>query len=181
MFEKWTPQCCSDGRGSRGSVGAARPAGRDGLHQCPPRMPGSGVSAADIDSEPEIEETASINVPQGSRLSEIEGQLQEMAAARGSQGSSEAWLAPPPVFIWTFFSPPPAGSPGSGVGRLDGWLQVPPAVTHEGPMPMVVWLARMNPPHFRCLADWLDHLEWVGFIHRCDVIVLTGRYDLATV
>ncbi len=67
------------------------------------------------------------------------------------------------------------------MGRLDGWPQVPPAVTHEGPMPLVVWLARMNPPHFRCLADWLEHLEWVGFIRRYDVIVLTRRYDLVTV
>ena len=312
MFEKWTPQCCSDGRGSRGSVGAARPAGRDGLNDDVGRdgsdgargLRGSigarartlvhvhvhelctctcsGVSAADtglgtparpagrdglnddsastgvhhrvrctsgppdaskadsrtvaliprsaeqerqaralgnaslqaslsanvsqsfgsevagrdgsdgargsrgsIDSEPEIEETASIDGAQGSRLSDIEGQLQEMAAIDGAQGSRgsdiEAWLAPPPVFFLSVFAPRPAGSPGSGVGRLDGWPQVPPAVTHEGPMPLVVWLARMNPPHFRCLADWLEHLEWVGFIRRYDVIVLTGRYDLVTV
>ena len=60
---------------------------------------------------------------------------------------------------------------------------VPPAVTHEGPMPLVVWLARMKPPHFRCLADWLGYLEWGGLIrtNRYGVIVLTGRYDLVTV
>ncbi len=147
-------------------------AGRDGSD-------GARGSRGSIDSEPEIEETASIDGAQGSRLSDIEGQLQEMAAIDGAQGSRgsdiEAWLAPPPpVFFLTVFAPRPAGSPGSGVVAP----VVPPAVTHEGPMPLVVWLARMKPPHFRCLADWLEHLEWVGFIRRYDVIVLTGRYEI---
>ena len=159
----------------------ARPAGRAGLNDDVGRDGSDGArgSRGSIDSEPEIEETASIDGAQGSRLSDIEGQLQEMAAIDGAQGSRgsdiEAWLAPPPpVFFLTVFAPRPAGSPGSGVVAP----VVPPAVTQEGPMPLVVWLARMNPPHFRCLADWLEHLEWVGFIRRYDVIVLTDRYEI---
>ena len=54
--------------------------------------------------------------------------------------------SPPPLFFSTIFAPPPPGPPGSGVGRLHGWPRAPPAVTHEGPMTLVAWLAPRNPP-----------------------------------
>ncbi len=148
-------------------VGAAGPAGRDGL-----------------DSEPEIEETAWLEdrAAPSVRPGQL-GQIVDAAAAAGasgvggppslireavtSQGQAQhlAWMAmaavasepqgedgsppppsPPPLFFSTIFAPPPPGPPGSGVGRLHGWPRAPPAVTHEGPMTLVAWLAPRNPP-----------------------------------
>ncbi len=177
-------------------VGAAGPAGRDGL-----------------DSEPEIEETAWLEdrAAPSVRPGQL-GQIVDAAAAAGasgvggppslireavtSQGQAQhlAWMAmaavasepqgedgsppppsPPPLFFSTIFAPPPPGPPGSGVGRLHGWPRAPPAVTHEGPMTLVAWLAPRTPPHFRGLADWLEYLEREGLIrtNRYGVIVLT--------
>ncbi len=172
----------SDGPGgSRDSVGAAAAARRDGIDGYVGREGRSWWWATpDVAVAPpsHVRQRQAVAVgPPPPTFRQVEAMAM---AAEAFEDAGPPTPPPPSVLFSTLFPPPPPGPPGSGRGRLHGWPQAPPAVTHEGPETPEAWVARTRPPYFRCMANWVRYLEWGGLIrcglqckHRCNEIEFT--------